>query len=99
MVWGLNISCFSSVTKVIVHMQPMQIKMNFFFAFIPEISSTNPCTTNVFAAHAFVVTDLEYSDLTLCDPLSFSDNTIYIYIYIYSYMAIFMTVLYSAYDI
>jgi hypothetical protein len=29
----------------------------------------------LFAALGFVVNHLEYSDLTLCDPLSYVDNT------------------------
>jgi len=34
-----------------------------------------PSTRNLFAALGFVVIHLQYSDLTLCDPLSYVDNT------------------------
>jgi hypothetical protein len=49
--------------------------VNFSFLFITEIPNIKPNTVGSFEALRNVVIHLEYSDLTLCDPLLYVDNT------------------------
>jgi hypothetical protein len=49
--------------------------IHFSFPFKIEIPNTKPSTISLFAALGFVVIHIEYSDLTMYDPLSFVDNT------------------------
>jgi len=48
--------------------------INFSFPFKIKIPNTKPNTISLFAALGFVIDHLEYSDLTLCDPLKYVDN-------------------------
>ena len=48
--------------------------INFSFPFQIEIPNTKPSIISLFVDLWFVVLHLEYSDLTLCDSLSYVDN-------------------------